>query len=468
MTSTTDSGEVVASIARAVQARGGRALLVGGCVRDVMLGLERKDFDLEVFGVEASVLEALLRERYPLHEVGRAFGILKIQGHDIDLALPRRETKIAAGHRGFAVDTDPHLDLESAALRRDFTINAIYEDPLTGEVIDPLNGRADLEKRTLRHCSAHFGEDPLRVLRAMQLAARFNLMVAPSTLEQCRRLDLEELPAERVEGEFRKLLLEGQRPSRGLQFLKECGALRFFPEIQALDGVPQNPQWHPEGDVFVHTGHCLDHFALERSSPTEDWIVGLALLCHDFGKPSTTRLERGAFRSPGHSEAGEAPTRSFLARLSREPDLIETVVKLVLHHLRPYEMYRDNVGDSAIRRLATQVNLRVLVRVARHDSAGRPPLPFDGFPAGEWLMQRARALEIADQAPRPIVMGRHLIERGLTPGPEFKSILDRCFEAQLDGVFSDLEGGLSFLDRMHPAPSPSPEDRPPTSSPNNS
>jgi len=441
--------QAVRSIARAVAARGGRAWLVGGCVRDVLLGEPRKDWDLEVYGVAPAELRALLEREHEVVDVGRAFGVLKLKGLPVDVALPRRETKIARGHKGFDVEADPDLDMRSAAERRDLTINAIYEDPLTGEIADPLGGRADLAARRLRHASPRFVEDPLRVLRLMQFVARLRFDVAPETVALCRTLDLHELPRERMEEEWRKLLLQGVEPSRGLYFLKESGALRFYPELAALDGCPQNPEWHPEGDVFVHTGHVLDHYARERVGDSSDWTVGLALLCHDLGKPATTaRDEDGVIRSIGHSEAGEAPTRSFLARLTLEADLVETVVALVLHHLKPWELFKAKAGDAAIRRLATQVNLRLLVRVARHDDAGRPPRRFDGFPPGDWMIARAVALAAADAAPRPIVLGRHLIELGLSPGPRFKSLLDRCYEAQLDGGFADLDGGIAFVKRL--------------------
>jgi tRNA nucleotidyltransferase (CCA-adding enzyme) len=443
-----DVESIVREIARAAQARGGRAWLVGGGVRDALLGRPRKDFDLEVFGLAPAALEEMLRREHAVLDVGRAFGVLKLKGLPIDVSLPRRESKTAKGHRGFAVDADPALDLRSAAERRDLTINAIYEDPLTREIADPMGGRDDLRAGVLRHCSGRFVEDPLRLLRVMQFAARFGFAVAPETVELCRAIDLAELPRERVADEWRKLLVLGTTPSLGLRFLEVAGALRSFPELATLVGCPQNPQWHPEGDVWVHTGHCLDHFARERAGDESDWVVGLALLCHDLGKPPTTKLEDGVWRSLGHSEAGEAPTRSFLARLTNEPGLVETVVALVLQHLKPHELFTANAGDSAVRRLATKVNLRLLCRVARHDHLGRPPLPDDGFPAGRWLLERAESLAAADAAPRPIVLGRHLIELGRAPGPSFKPLLDRCFEAQLDGEFTDLEGGLAYLRRL--------------------
>lgn len=440
-----DPEQVVRDVASAVAAAGGRAWLVGGGVRDRLLGIPRKDFDLEVYGVAPERLEALLARAHEVIDVGRAFGVLKLAGLPIDVALPRRETKVARGHKGFAIDADPQLDLRSAAERRDLTVNAIYEDPLTGEIADPLDGRRDLAARLLRHASPRFVEDPLRVLRVMQFAARFDFAVAPETVLLSRTIDLAELPRERIEEEWKKLLLQGRLPSRGLAFLHACGALRFFPELEPLVGCPQHPDWHPEGDVWVHTLHALDHFASERVGDASDWIVGLALLCHDLGKPATTFDDAGVWRSPGHSEAGEAPTRALLARLTAQADVVEAVVALVLQHLKPQEFWKAQPGDGAIRRLATKVNLRWLVRVARHDDAGRPPRPIGDFEAGRWLLARAEALAAADAAPKPLVLGRHLIELGRAPGKEFKALLDRCYEAQLDGLFTDAAGAQAFV-----------------------
>ncbi|MBL8841503.1 MAG: polynucleotide adenylyltransferase [Planctomycetes bacterium] len=440
-----DPEQVVRDVARAVAAAGGRAWLVGGGVRDRLLGIPRKDFDLEVYGLAPERLEALLARAHEVIDVGRAFGVLKLAGLPIDVALPRRETKVARGHKGFAIDADPELDLRSAAERRDLTVNAIYEDPLTGEIADPLDGRRDLAARLLRHASPRFVEDPLRVLRVMQFAARFDFAVAPETVALSRTIDLAELPRERIEEEWKKLLLQGRLPSRGLAFLHACGALRFFPELEPLSGCPQHPEWHPEGDVWVHTLHVLDHFAGARVGDASDWIVGLALLCHDLGKPATTFDDAGVWRSPGHSEAGEAPTRALLARITAQADVVEPVVALVLQHLKPQEFFKAQPGDGAIRRLATKVNLRWLVRVARHDDAGRPPRPIGDFEAGRWLLARAEALAAADAAPKPLVLGRHLIELGRAPGKEFKALLDRCYEAQLDGVFTDAAGAQAFV-----------------------
>ena len=287
----------------------------------------------------------------------------------------------------------------------------------------------------------------------MQLAARFELTVAPETVALCQALSQENQPSERLWEEWKKLLLQGRKPALGLQFLRHCGWLRFYPELAALEGCPQDPIWHPEGDVWIHTLHCLDWFATERTGDEpDDLAVGLGVLCHDFGKPATTREEYGHVISRGHESEGADPTRRFLERLTNQQDLIEEVVPLVLCHLRPRALHDANASDGAIRRLARHVHrIDRLVRVARADHAGRPPKQFDGFPAGEWLLSRAQQLAVDRQAPPPIVMGRHLLGLGIQPGPDMGRLLDDCYEAQLDGVFATLEEGLTYAKSRHSA-----------------
>jgi len=441
-------------LAEAVREAGGRALPVGGAVRDMLLGYRVKDVDIEVFGLEPARLEQLLRARFRVTAVGRAFGVLKLREVAIDVSVPRRESKRGTGHKGFLVEADPHLSPGNAARRRDFTVNAISWDPLTGELIDPLDGCADLARGLLRHCSDQFAEDPLRVLRAMQFTARFRFAVAEDTLRLCRRIGPEDLPRERIFEEWAKLIQRGEEPSRGLAFLRESGWVRYYPELEALIGCPQDPGWHPEGDVWTHTLHCMDAFAARRlhgeeNAGWENLVVGLAVLCHDMGKPATTFTdEDGRIRSPGHEARGADPARRLLERLSAHRELLEDVLALVTTHMRPAELYKTGAGDSAIRRLARKVvRIDRLVRVAEADMAGRPPMPAD-FPAGRWLLTRAEHLRVKDAVPEPLIKGRHLIERGMQPGPHFGPILEQCYEAQLEGEFEDEAGGKACLDRI--------------------
>lgn len=446
-----DLSTAVKDIAALVRDAGGRALLVGGAVRDLVLGsAEVKDVDLEVFGLAADRLQAILKEKYPFDPCGVSFGVLKIHHFDIDVSLPRRESKRGEGHRAFEIASDPFLSIREAAERRDFTINAMYYDPIAEEFEDPYGGLEDLENRVLRHVSPKFVEDPLRVLRGMQFIARFSLTPAPETIEICRTIDIEGLASERLMEEWSKLLLKGEKISSGLEFLKDTGWVKYFPELAALIGCRQDPQWHPEGDVWEHTKLCLDAFAKRRiGDKAEDLVVGLAVVCHDFGKPATTRKERGHIRSLGHDEAGVKPTLSFLRRITNEERLLKEVPPLVQCHMQPFSLWKSKAGDAAIRRLALKVGrMDRLIRVSRADDEGRLPELVASSTNGEdlkWLAETTERLRVAAEAPKPIVQGRDLIRLGLKPSPQFGVWLAKCFEAQLDGVFSDLEGGISYF-----------------------
>jgi tRNA nucleotidyltransferase (CCA-adding enzyme) len=419
---------------------------VGGSVRDSLLGLAAKDLDLEVYGLSPEVLRTLAETEYRLDLVGQSFGVLKLRGLAIDLSIPRRESKRGLGHRGFEIHSDPEMSFRDAARRRDFTINAIGFDPLSEEILDPWEGRADLEDGVLRHVSEQFSEDPLRVLRGMQFAARFDLRVAAETLTLCRGIEREGLARERIFEEWKKLILCGRKISRGLTFLRDCGWLSHYPELAILIDCPQDPEWHPEGDVWVHTLHVMDAFVEEKvGDEWEDLVVGFACLCHDLGKPATTVFTEGRYRSPNHEALGEEPTLSFLRRLSPQEALAREVVPLVREHLKPFQLHQAKAGPAAIRRLARRTGrIDRLVRLARADQKGRPPKPFDGFPAGDWLLAKAEGLKVRQSAPKPILLGRHLIALGLQPGRHFGELLEACFAAQLAGSFSDVEGGKEF------------------------
>ncbi len=443
-------GKLAQKLSVLIHRGGGRLLLVGGCVRDLFFEAESEEIDCEIQNLSLDKLKSLLLPKYGFQEVGKSFGVLKLKGFPAELSLPRTEIKTGFGHKGFSVEVDPSLPFEKSAQRRDFTINAIGLDPLTGITLDPTGGRKDAKNRILRHVGPAFAEDPLRVLRAMQFISRFNLSPAPDTLEVCRSITMESLPPERLYEEWKKLLLRGIDLSAGLNFIKSCGWLKYFPEMEALVGCEQDPQWHPEGDVWTHTLHCLDAFASKRiGDDWEDLVVGFAVLCHDLGKPLTTKIgEDGRIRSPLHEPKGEAPTRSFLSRLTNQVDLHEQVVPLVRRHLTPRTFYKDKASDGAIRRLARKVKrIDRLVRVAAADICGRPPRR-DDFPEGPWLLKRAEELQVKDAEPKPIIQGRHLIDHGLQPGPDFGPILEQCFEAQLDGRFSESESALAYLRKI--------------------
>lgn len=433
------------------------AYLVGGCVRDWLLDVPGKDFDVEVFGVDYGSLVAALGRWGRADLVGRSFGVVKltIAGETYDFSLPRLDSKVAPGHTGFAVEFDPALAPPAAAARRDFTINALMYDPRSGELLDFFGGAADLKQRVLRHTSAAFTEDPLRVLRGMQFAGRFDLTGAPETLALCRSIanTYPELARERVREEWFKWAAQSTHPSAGMRFLRDSGWLRHFPEAALLVGVPQDPGWHPEGDVWTHTLHCLDALA-----ELPDWcaadvdtriVVMLAVLGHDFAKPDCTHTDfrHGSLRivSPGHEKAGGPLTEIFLGRLGLPEALAARVPPLVANHLA----HIQDVTPRSVRRLAHRLapaTIRELSWVMMADAFGRPPLPRLLLASVPELLALADQLDLQRQAPKPILLGRHLVERGLAPGPTFKPFLDAAFEAQLDGIFEDLQGAQAWLD----------------------
>jgi tRNA nucleotidyltransferase (CCA-adding enzyme) len=452
----------VLSLAQAIHEAGGRALLVGGCVRDALMGLQPKDWDLEVYNVDAARLREILDQFGSVNVVGEAFTVYKLGKH-LDVSIPRRERKAGRGHRAFVIEGDPSMSVAEATRRRDFTINAILQDPLTEEILDPFNGRRDIEQRVLRAVSKEtFVEDSLRVLRAAQFAARFEFEIDPDTVELCRTIDLCDLPAERIWGELEKLLLQAARPSIGIEWLRQLGVIeKLFPEIQSLIGVPQDPEWHPEGDVFVHTNLAVDRARelIDDLPYPRKITVMLAALAHDFGKPATTEFLEGRWRSRGHEEAGVPPAESFLDRINVYTidgyNVRAQVIALVREHLKPGEFYkkRDEVGDGAFRRLARRCEPDLLYRVAKADSLGRnaewvPSEKWYGSDAQEWFIQRSRELEVDQRPPEPLLLGRHLLELGLEPGPRMGEITRAVYEMQLDGRVRTLNDAIEEAKRL--------------------
>jgi len=454
--------EKILKLASSIHGKCGRALLVGGCVRDMLMGAQPKDWDLEVYGIEPARLREILDFFGSVNVAGEAFTVYKL-GSDLDVSLPRRERKSGRGHRAFVIEGDPAMTFAEATRRRDFTINAILWDPLTGELIDPFNGQEDIKQRILSAVSAEtFVEDSLRVLRAAQFAARFEFEIMPTTAALCRTMDLSDLPKERVWGEMEKLLLGARRPSIGLEWQRTLGVTeQLFPEIKALEGVPQDPEWHPEGDVYVHTKLVVDgaRNSIEDLPYGKQVTVMLAALAHDFGKPATTEFLEGRYRSRGHEQAGVAPTESFLDRFNIHTlagyDVRAQVLSLVREHLKPGEFYkkREELGDGAFRRLARKCELDLLYRVAKADSLGRnaPWVPREKWydsAAQEWFIQRAKELEVEQRAPAPLLMGRHLLEMGLTPGRRLGEITQAVYEMQLDGRVRSLDEAKSEAYKM--------------------
>lgn len=443
----------------AVERTGGRALLVGGWVRDFIRGVENVDYDIEVYGLEATALRALLDAQGKVDAVGEAFTVYKVRLRDrelrksfvVDVSLPRRESKTGRGHRGFVVEGDPAMSFEEAARRRDFTINAMMYDPLKDEIIDPYGGREDITRKIIRVVDPKtFVEDSLRVLRAMQFAARFEYSIDPATIELCRTIDLSDLPAERIWAEVEKWLLQSRRPSLGLWAARELGITgKLWPEIHALIDCPQDPTAHPEGDVFIHTGMVLDEARklIDDLPRPKQIAVMLAALCHDLAKPHTTKIENGRIKARDHEMMGVAMTDQFLDRFKLftfdNYDVRLQVILLVKNHAVPHQWFksREAITDGMFRRLALKVELDLLYRVARADCLGRAG---DFKPdAEEWFIARARKLGVEERAPDPLLMGRHVLELGLKPGPRVGEIIRAVYEMQLDGDVVTLDDAIN-------------------------
>ena len=436
-------------LAAAVQAAGGRALIVGGWVRDALLDLpSTDDVDMEVYGLAPETLRGVLETFGRVDAVGESFTVYKVGGYDV--ALPRRDSKVGRGHRGFEVVGDPFMPLTEAVRRRDFTINALLYDPLTGEILDFVGGRRDLDARVLRAVDPDtVGDDSLRVLRGLQFAARFDLSMEPATRALCAALSLDDLASERIYTELEKLLWRARRPSIGLALGLELGMIaRLFPELHALVGCPQEPDWHPEGDVWTHTLMVIDRArsAVEALDRGQALAVLLGAVCHDFGKPATTAVIDGRIRSPNHEAAGVAPATAFLDRLRvhtiGDVDVRRQVLGMVQYHLAPGMWHKatSSVSDGAFRRLALKVDLELLAVLARADCVGRAG-DFD-CSAMDWFLQRARALGVEHRPPAPILMGRHVLALGLRPGPEVGRLLKAVYERQLDGTVTSLDEAI--------------------------
>ncbi len=443
-------------INNALLQKGYRPVVVGGYLRDTLLNLPSKDIDIEVFGCTTlTELEEVLSTFGKVHRVGKSFGVIKLQLADleVDFSLPRQEEKVGKGHKGFAVTLDGTLTFREAAIRRDFTMNAMGYDLQTRTLLDPFRGQDDLNNRRLDIVNTEtFVEDPLRLYRAVQFAARFELEVSKELHEVAREMVnnkmLDELPKERVFEEIRKLLLKSRKPSIGFKLMDAFGMLAYFPELKALQGVPQDPDYHPEGDVWIHTLMVVDAVTtLHTDDEKKNLTLSLAALCHDLGKANTTELIDGRISAIGHENTGVALTETFLGRLSEEKGLIEKVVPLVQHHLKPLQFYKQGAKAAAIRRLASRVNIEELIVLAKADFLGRTTTEaLEGdFKAGAWLAEEADKLHVRNRPLEPLVLGRDLIRAGFVPSKQFSEMLTAVYEKQMDGEIGTKEEGLNWL-----------------------
>ena len=456
-----ETQQIIEEFAKKIQQANGTAFYVGGMVRDKLMGNPIKDIDIEVYGLQSiDQLKSIANKFGAINEVGKSFAVLKLSTRaniDIDISFPRTESKSGPGHKGFSIIQNGHLSFEEACKRRDFTINSMLQNILTNKIVDPYNGQKDLKNKCLRHVSNKFTEDPLRVFRAAQFAARFNFTLAKNTIELCKQLPLTELSKERIFEEIKKLCLKSNQPSIGFNILKETQAIKHFPQLESLINTPQDPEWHPEGDVWTHTLMVLDEMVkLKTTNETKNIILCLAALCHDLGKPSTTKRINNRWRSPGHEAAGVEPTEAFLSLLTNEKNIIEPVKALVNDHLKPTLLFNANkinhVTDSAIRRLSTRVPIADLVTLATADHFGRstPDAKKRLFEAGNWLLKRAHQLNVSHKPPQPLIFGRDLLALGLPPGKQIGLYLKQVYDKQLSGELTTQNDALEWIKKLIP------------------
>lgn len=424
-------------LAERVAQRGGAAYYVGGFVRDRVRGADNKDIDVEIHGITPATLEEILDELGERLELGASFGIYGLRGYQLDIAMPRRETCRGQGHRDFDVSVDPMIGTRKAALRRDFTINALMQNVLTGEVIDHFGGLNDLERGILRHVDSEtFGEDPLRVLRGAQFAARFGFTVAEETVALCRTMDLSALSRERVFGELEKALNKAERPAVFFEVLREMNQLScWFPELEALIGVEQNPRFHREGDVWNHTMLVLNA-AVPLAKRTEN-PLGLLLtaITHDFGKALCTETINGVIHAYGHETKGLAPAGEFLHRLTNQRKLVQYVLNLTELHMKPNVAAASGAGVKSTNKMFDRaVDPEGLICIALADSRGR--LLAEGEEDNEAFLYDRLQTYRAYMA-RPYVMGRDLIAAGVAPGEHFARCLELAHKLRLAGVDKD-------------------------------
>ncbi len=449
--------KIIQSISKALRKQNAKAIVVGGAVRDHFLKLPCKDYDVEIYGLDTmDELEEILSKHGAVNLVGKSFGVLKFmhEGEEYDFSFPRKESKVAEGHRGFDVSIDGNLDFNTAARRRDFTLNALGYDVEEEKFLDPFDGLEDIKQKKIRHIDdATFIEDPLRVYRAIQFSARFGYTLTDETFDLCKQMVdegmLEELAKERIYEEWKKLLLKASKPSQGFELMQELGILkRYFPELYALIGVEQSPVWHPEGDVWIHTMMCVDEMVAFLSKNEKlNLKYMFAILCHDLGKATHTTVEDGRIRAIGHEEAGLKPTKSLMVRLTDEHDFIESLLPFVEHHLKPSQFYKNGVKDKAIRRLATKVNIEELIVVAKADFLGRTTKEslVGVYHAGEWLLEKAKNLKVSTKPLDNLLQGRDLIKLGFEPSPRFKEILDEVYELQIQDHLISKDDALKYV-----------------------
>lgn len=399
-------------IADDIVAAGGRAYLVGGWVRDALLGKNCRDYDVEVYDLEQDQLLPILSKYGKTNLVGKAFGVihLSMKGESLDFSFPRTESKVGYGHKGFVVHTDAKLSFKEAALRRDFTINAMGMELPDLKLCDPYGGIEDLKSRCLRHVGPAFAEDSLRILRGVQFASRFALNLAPETVEMCRTLSLDDLSIERLFEEFKKWLLKPGKPSLGLKAFLDIKLDEYFPEVNT-------------------SGELLDAMASNRKGLTDEEVSELAF---------AALLAGNAFPGSGCDDI-KALANKFLARITNEIHLVRKVPEI----LKCYsELDYETVPEAPVlRRLAVRLDgLKLLALLVKSIPANL----FKSATFAEDLWKAAEDLDILNAAPQPFLTGKMLIDLGVKPGKQMGEMIKKSFELQLDGDLTNADAALEW------------------------
>lgn len=428
---------LVKDIFKDIDKAGGRAFIVGGAVRDMLLyGHSGNDIDIEIYGLEVNELEKILNKYGHVNAIGKSFGILKLdQLPEYDFALPRTETKIGKTHQDFEIQVNHQLDLKTAAMRRDITINALMYEVKTGKIYDFFHGIDDLNKKTIRMVNKKtFIEDPLRVLRVAQFASRLDFCIETKTKQKCKQMVkdglLENLSNERVFQEYNKLLLSNH-PSVGLTFLKEIKAL--FPCLDILSSTMQRLDYHPEGDVWRHTLLVTDLAALCAHKTQNPLGFMWSALLHDIGKPSVTTSEG---RAPGHNEAGVKIFNTELTGLIADKKLQKYIKTMIYYHMHLMNMVRNGAKDYSyykiLKGIAGIVAIEDLILITKCDKLGRYKDEHENINNFSKVMNE-KMKKLGTVALKPIVDGNDLKAMGIKQSSKYTEILNWAYDLQLRG-----------------------------------
>ena len=446
---------------------GHQALIIGGAVRDALLGIEPKDIDIEVYKISYNDLMTFLSNYGKVDLVGKKFGVVKFKPKDsewtYDFSIPRKENKIGIGHTEFEIIFDKDMTIEEASARRDLTINAIGYDPIENKIYDSFGGVEHLKNKVIKHTSKQFSEDSLRILRILQFQSRFNFTIHYDTIQLIREMlktnEFDNLSKERVYEEWRKWAEKGVRHDLIFKFLRDTTLIEKYPELKLLKETPQDKIYHPEGDVEIHTEMTLTEMdkivEKENISGEEKVILIMSILFHDIAKPQTTKEEfkraRMTITSHGHEALGGEMVKEILPRLGFPESLITPISNLVANHLSgvSISMIDSRSGKmKAVKKLSRRLypaTIQQLLYVMDADNYGRGGERKEATGKAELIELSAEA-DVQNKAYQPILMGRHLIEKGLMPSPKFKEILQKSFEAQESGAFNDLTGAKKWLE----------------------